>query len=99
MYLMNFFKVCTLQFHNVAVHGATLIHYDLPIIYSLTCVVIFTPVTCNHLLLVFFSQVLHIIEEVLEPIITQSDAGFYNPDAFQFLNYTESINNLDFTVR
>nr|XP_018899589.1 PREDICTED: fasciclin-1 isoform X3 [Bemisia tabaci] len=44
-------------------------------------------------------QVLHIIEEVLEPIITQSDAGFYNPDAFQFLNYTESINNLDFTVR
>jgi len=45
-------------------------------------------------------QVLHIINEVLEPVRSNSaDTPIYNPNAFQFLNQSENLNLGDHRVR
>jgi len=49
---------------------------------------------------VFVFQVLHIINEVLEPVYSTSpESPIYNPDAFMFLNQSEHLNLGDHRVR
>ncbi|TGZ53448.1 Fasciclin-1 [Temnothorax longispinosus] len=46
------------------------------------------------------TQVLHIINEVLEPVRSNSaESPIYNPNAFQFLNQSENLNLGDHRVR
>ncbi|XP_025990127.1 fasciclin-1 isoform X2 [Solenopsis invicta] len=46
------------------------------------------------------TQVLHIINEVLEPVRSNSaETSIYNPNAFQFLNQSENLNLGDHRVR
>lgn len=46
------------------------------------------------------TQVLHIINEVLEPVRSHSvESPIYNPNAFQFLNQSENLNLGDHRVR
>ncbi|XP_071443491.1 fasciclin-1 isoform X2 [Hetaerina americana] len=45
------------------------------------------------------NQVLHVIDEVLEPVVsTIPDSPIYNPDAYQFLNQFENL-ELDYRLR
>ncbi|KAI4477421.1 hypothetical protein M0804_012807 [Polistes exclamans] len=46
------------------------------------------------------TQVLHVIDEVLEPVRSMSsESPIYNPDAFQFLNQSENLNMGNHRVR
>lgn len=47
-----------------------------------------------------YFQVLHIINEVLEPVVSKNIASpLYNPDAFQFLNQSDNIDLGHFSLR